>query len=50
VGEAGVPFDEPEEVVGALDRLVAELEVRRDAIRVTSLADVADRYLEVLLG
>jgi glycosyltransferase involved in cell wall biosynthesis len=50
VGDAGVPFDEPEEVPAALDRLAAELDERRAAIRVTPLADVADRYLEVLRG
>jgi glycosyltransferase involved in cell wall biosynthesis len=50
VGEAGVSFDEPEEVPGALERLVAELEERRAAIHVPSLSDVADRYLEVLAG
>ena len=50
VGDAGVAFDEPEEVVAALDRLVSELDERRAAIRVTPLADVADRYLEVLRG
>ena len=48
VGEAGVPFDEPDEVPDALDRLVAELDERRAAIRVAPLAEVADRYLEVL--
>ena len=42
------PFDEPEEVAAALDRLVAELDERRAAIRVAPLAEVADRYLEVL--
>ena len=50
VGDAGVPFDEPEEAVAALDRLVSELDERRAAIRVTPLAEVADRYLEVLRG
>jgi glycosyltransferase involved in cell wall biosynthesis len=50
VGDAGVAFDEPEEVVAALDRLVSELDERRAAIRVESLAEVADRYLEVLRG
>ena len=50
VGDAGVAFDEPEEVVAALDRLVFELDERRAAIRVTPLVDVADRYLEVLRG
>ena len=45
---AGCPFDTPEEVPAALDRLVAELDERRAAIHVAPLADVADRYLEVL--
>jgi glycosyltransferase involved in cell wall biosynthesis len=48
VGEAGIGFVEPSDVPGALDLLVAELDDRRAAIRVTPLADVADRYLEVL--
>ena len=48
VGEAGVSFVEPSEVPDALERLVAELDERRDAIRITPLAEVADRYLEVL--
>ena len=50
VGDAGVPFDEPEEAAEALDRLVAELEERRSAIRLTPMEEVADRYLEVLHG
>jgi glycosyltransferase involved in cell wall biosynthesis len=50
VGDAGVAFDEPEEVVAALDRLVSELDERRSAIQVAPLAEVADRYLEVLCG
>jgi glycosyltransferase involved in cell wall biosynthesis len=50
VGDAGVPFAEPDELPGALDRLVAELDERRAAIRVPPLAEVADRYLEVLRG
>jgi glycosyltransferase involved in cell wall biosynthesis len=50
VGEAGVPFDAPDEVPDALARLAAELDERRAAIRVPSLAEVADRYLEVLRG
>jgi glycosyltransferase involved in cell wall biosynthesis len=48
VGEAGLPFSEPEELPEVLERLVRELEERRAAIRVTPLAEVADRYLEVL--
>jgi glycosyltransferase involved in cell wall biosynthesis len=50
VGDAGVAFDEPEEVVAALDRIVSELDERRAAIQVAPLAEVADRYLEVLRG
>jgi glycosyltransferase involved in cell wall biosynthesis len=48
VGEGGLPFDSPEEVPAVLDRLVAELDERRATIHVAPLADVADRYLEVL--
>ena len=48
VGEAGVGFEEPSEVPAALDRLVAGLDDRRAAIRIAPLAEVADRYLEVL--
>ena len=48
VGEGGLPFDSPEEVPAVLDRLVAELDRRRATIHVAPLADVADRYLEVL--
>jgi glycosyltransferase involved in cell wall biosynthesis len=48
VGDAGVPFTEPSELGNALDLLASELEERRAAIRVTPLAEVADRYLEVL--
>jgi hypothetical protein len=36
--------------VAALDRLVSELDERRAAIQVAPLAEVADRYLEVLRG
>ena len=48
VGESGLPFDAAEEVPAVLDRLVAELDRRRAAIHVASLAGVADCYLEVL--
>jgi glycosyltransferase involved in cell wall biosynthesis len=50
VGDAGVPFDVPEELPDALERLVRELDDRRAAIRVAPLSEVADRYLEVLRG
>jgi glycosyltransferase involved in cell wall biosynthesis len=48
VGEAGIGFDDTEEVPAALSRLIAEHEQRRAKIRVAALRDVADRYLEVL--
>ena len=48
VGEAGMPFYEPDEVPDVLDRLVAELDERRAAIRMSPIGEVADRYLEVL--
>ena len=50
VGEAGIGFDDPEELPDVFARLAAELEPRRGAIRIPALADVADRYLEVLRG
>jgi glycosyltransferase involved in cell wall biosynthesis len=50
VGDAGVGFDDPEELPGVLGQLVRDLEQYRAAIHVTALADVADRYLEVLRG
>jgi glycosyltransferase involved in cell wall biosynthesis len=50
VGDAGIGFDDAEELPGVLERLREELGVRRAAIRVPALADVADRYLEVLRG
>jgi glycosyltransferase involved in cell wall biosynthesis len=48
VGDAGVGFDAAEEVPAALARLRAELDDRRAAIRVPSLTEVTDRYLDVL--
>lgn len=48
VGDAGVGFDEAEDVPGALARLRHELEERRAAIRVQPLGEVADQYLAVL--
>ena len=48
VGDAGIPFESAEEVPDVLARLANELEERRAAIRLPSLADVTDRYLEVL--
>jgi glycosyltransferase involved in cell wall biosynthesis len=48
VGNGGLPFHSPEDVPAVLDKLVAELDERRAAIRVAPLTEVADRYLEVL--
>jgi glycosyltransferase involved in cell wall biosynthesis len=48
VGDAGLPFSEPEELPEAITRLVSELDERRAAISVPSLTDIADRYLDVL--
>ena len=50
VGDGGLPFEDAEELPGVLDRLVLELDERRAAIQVPSLASVADRYLDVLHG
>ncbi|MBM2821660.1 MAG: hypothetical protein HW413_406 [Thermoleophilia bacterium] len=50
IGDAGLPFAEAEELPDVLARLVKEIEARRAAIRVPSLTDVANRYLEVLRG
>ena len=48
VGDGGVPFRSAEEVPDALRRVVEEIDERRSAISVPALADVADRYAEVL--
>jgi glycosyltransferase involved in cell wall biosynthesis len=48
VGDAGLGFDDPADVPQVLERLRAELDERRNAIRVPLLTEVADRYLEVL--
>jgi hypothetical protein len=50
VGQAGFGFDDAEELPDVFAQLAAELDLRRAAIRVPALADVADRYLEVLRG
>jgi len=50
VGEAGLPFSLPEELPEVLDSLVAEYELRRAAISIPTLQEVAERYLEVLRG
>ena len=50
VGEGGLGFDDAEELPELFARLRRELEARRAEIRVPALADVTDRYLEVLRG
>jgi glycosyltransferase involved in cell wall biosynthesis len=50
VGEGGIGFDAAEELPTVLARLRNELDDRRARIRVPSLSDVADRYLEALRG
>lgn len=48
VGEAGLGFERDDELPGLLDRLVGEYDERRARISIVSLAEVADRYLDVL--
>src|SRR5919204_2012025 len=48
VGDAGIGFDDPDELPDVFARLREGLDERRMAIQVPSLADVADRYLEAL--
>jgi glycosyltransferase involved in cell wall biosynthesis len=48
VGEAGFGFDDEDEAAGQLERLAGELDERRATICTPKLAEVADRYLEVL--
>ena len=48
VGDGGLPFASDDEIPHVLDRLVEELDTRRKAIVVPSIASVADRYLAVL--
>jgi glycosyltransferase involved in cell wall biosynthesis len=50
VGEAGIGYDESEELPDVFERLRAQIDERRAAISVPALPDVADRYLEVLRG
>ena len=48
VGEAGLPFDEDEELPHVLERLAVDLDKWRAAIAIRPISWVADRYLEVL--
>lgn len=47
-GEAGMGFEKAEDVPALLDRMAAEIEEFRGKIRSPRIADVADRYLEVM--
>ena len=46
--DGGLPFATEDEALAQLDRLVATYDERRVAIAVPTLAEIADRYLEVL--
>jgi len=48
VGDAGYGFQAMEKVPALIERCVANLEQLREYIRVASIGDVADRYLEAL--
>jgi glycosyltransferase involved in cell wall biosynthesis len=48
VGSGGLPFRADDELPDVLDALVRGHEAFREAISVPAIADVADRYLEVL--
>jgi glycosyltransferase involved in cell wall biosynthesis len=50
VGAGGLPFEEDEEVPELLEQIVDELDEHRAAIRIPTLADVADRYLEAMVA
>jgi glycosyltransferase involved in cell wall biosynthesis len=47
-GQGGLPFENPEEIPPALDRLIQSYSDYRDAIVVPTIQDVALRYLTVL--
>ena len=48
VGDGGLPYREPEDLPDVFARLSAGLDAFRAAIRVPSIADVADAYMSVL--
>lgn len=48
VGEAGLPFDRPEEVPAALERVATDLDAFRSRISLPSIATVADAYVRAL--
>jgi glycosyltransferase involved in cell wall biosynthesis len=48
VGDAGLGYEDRQDIPGLLEQLVSEYDERRRRISISSLADVADRYLAVL--
>jgi glycosyltransferase involved in cell wall biosynthesis len=48
VGDAGLGFDDREEIPELLETLRVEYDDRRSRISIPSLSDVSTRYLEVL--
>jgi glycosyltransferase involved in cell wall biosynthesis len=50
VGDGGIGFDSAEELPDVFEVLGEELAARRAVIRIPTLAETADRYLEVLRG
>lgn len=48
VGDAGLPFDEDDELADVVVQLAAEIDERRARISTHPIARVADRYLDVL--
>ena len=48
VGDAGLGYEDREEIPGLLERLVGDYDERRARISISSLAEVADRNLVVL--
>jgi len=48
VGDGGLPFVADDELPAVLDALVSELEERRSRIAISTLSEVADRYLAVM--
>ena len=48
VGNAGLGFADDDDIPALLERLIEEYEQRRAAIAIPTLANVADRYIDVL--
>lgn len=48
VGDAGLAFATPEEIPALLEQVAEEYESRQNRISVPSIAEVADRYLDIM--